>query len=128
METINGYIVGFTLAHENLTSVLGFDVLLIIPVFMLVSVFKALFDHHLLSKYRKSLLTSLCFIVSFCLVWVTSHEQDLQTVAKHSLILGGLVSLSYQTVKGLLQWAVDKLFLKLEKSTGKDYEEPEIPL
>jgi uncharacterized membrane protein (DUF4010 family) len=129
MEEIVSIISQVEIAIQTLERVLGFSPLLVIPVFMLVSVFKAMFKSEKAHEYRKVVLTSLCFTVSAALVWVTSHKpDDAQHVAKHALLLGGITSMTYQVVKGVLQWAVDKLFARLEASTGIEYKKPEIPL
>ena len=128
METILGYLSQLSQLQQSLTVILGFDPILGLPVFMAVSVLRSLLDMKVHAEAKKSFLTVSSVLASFAMHWLTSKEQDAQTIIKNSLVLGALVSLSYNALKGLVQWAIDKTFQKLEASTGKSYDEPENPL
>ena len=126
MELILSIFTGFETIYNGLAAILGFNPFLILTVFLVVAALKGLIGPRL-EKYRKGVLTTLCFIASFGVMYMTNHPLDDKFV-RNSIILGSLASFTYNTFKFILQWAVDKLVQKLEASTGKNYEDPELPL
>lgn len=117
---------GFETIYNGLLGILGFDPLLIFTVFLAVATLKGLFGKFIPVAYKKQILTAACFAVSFALIYVTAHEPS--NWIKSSIILGSITSFTYNIFKAVLQWAVDRLMQKLEQSTGKDYDDPELPL
>ncbi len=126
MEIIMEAFNGFNSIYGGLSAILGFDPFLILTVFLVVAAGKGLIGNRF-DKYRKQILTFLCFAASFGVLYVTNHAPD-EKFIKNSIVLGSIATFTYNIFKGLLQWAADKLVQKLEASTGKDYQDPELPL
>jgi hypothetical protein len=125
MEILLELYQSFETVYNGLLGILGFDPFLILTVFLIVATAKGLIGKFMPVEYRKQLLTAMCFIASFALIYVTAHEPS--TWIKSSIILGSITSFTYNLFKFVLQWAVDRLVQKLEQSTGKDYDDPELP-
>lgn len=126
MEFLVSTYAGFETIYLGLATILGFNPFLILTVFLVVAALKGLVGNRL-QEHRKAILTALCFIASFGVLYLTNHPLDDKFV-RNSVILGSIASFTYNLFKGVLQWAVDKLVQKLEASTGKDYDDPELPL
>lgn len=128
MDLIISYLSQLGALQQQLAVVLGFDPLLGLPVFMIVSVLRSLLDMRVHAGAKKSFLAITSVLASLAMTWLTHREQDIHTIIRHSLVLGALVTFSYNALKGVLQWAIDKTFQRMEASTGKNYDEPENPL
>lgn len=126
MEFLVSAFQGFETIYVGSSAILGFNPFLILTVFLVVAALKGLVGDRL-HKHRKTVLTALCFAASFGVMYLTNHPLDDKFV-RNSVILGSIASFTYNLFKGVLQWAVDRLVQKLEASTGKDYEDPELPL
>lgn len=126
MEILLELYQSFETIYTGLSGILGFDPFLILTVFIVVATLKGLLGKFIPNTYRKQILTAACFAASFALMYVTAHEPS--NWIKSSIILGSITSFTYNIFKAVLQWAVDKLMQKLEASTGKDYEDPELPI
>lgn len=126
METIMSIFQGLESIYNGTSTILGFDPFLIFTVFLMVAFIKGFMGDRFKTR-RRELLTTLNFSSSFALMYITNHAPSDEFVRK-SIVLGTITSFTYNIVKGLLQWAADRLVQKLEKSTGKDYNDPELPL
>jgi uncharacterized membrane protein len=128
METVISYLSQLGELQKAVAAILGFDPILGLPVLMAVSILRSLFDMKVHAGAKKTFLTMSSLVASFAMHLLTSTGQDWQTIVKHSLVLAALVSFSYNALKGIIQWAIDRTFQRLEASTGKSYDEPENPL
>ncbi|MBF84960.1 MAG: hypothetical protein CL489_10915 [Acidobacteria bacterium] len=106
--------------HTIASQIVGFELYLMIPVFVLVSVLSRVLK--IRSKYPNSkswMLGLLCLLVAIIVAYFNIEKLDYKTLMKMSISLGATSALTYQIFKKFFKSIILRLANQFKKKTGQ---------
>lgn len=115
---------------ESITLLLGFDPLLILPVFFVLTILYSLLKERIEDKINELLAVSSCLLAYLILYLQNVDKFDYSKNVISAIVLGGISLVVFQVVGPIMKPIIEacRLFIirKFEQKTGVDVDEEDL--